>query len=83
MLSGSSRNFFRVFGLPKKSRSGSKQSQGHLSAKASQNKKELHKFFSQVNYLRRFISNLAGKTKVFSDLIKPKDVKEFKWEEQH
>ena len=36
-----------------------------------------------MNYLRRFISNLARKTKVFFDLIKPKEVEEFKWEEQH
>ena len=53
-----------------------------ISAKAPQNKKELHNFFGQVNYLRRFISNLAGNTKVFSDLIKLKEVEEFKWEEQ-
>ena len=26
---------------------------------------------------------MAGKTKVFSDLIKLKEVEEFKWEEQH
>ena len=52
-------------------------------AKAAQNKKELHKFLGQVNYLKRFISNLAGKTKVFSYLIKLKKVEEFKWEEQH
>ena len=43
-----------------------------ITAKAPQYKKELHKFLSQVNYLRRFISNLAGNTKVFSDLIKLK-----------
>ena len=52
-----------------------------ISAKAPQNKKELHKFLGQVNYLRRFIYNLAGKTKV-SYLIKLKEVEEFKWEEQ-
>ena len=43
-----------------------------ISAKAPQNKKELQKFLDQVNYLRRFISNMIGKTKVFSDLIKLK-----------
>ena len=32
-------------------------------AKAPQNKKELQKFLGQVNYLRRFISNMAGKTR--------------------
>ena len=36
-----------------------------------------------MNYLRTFISNIAGKTKVFSDLIKLKEVEEFKWEKQH
>ena len=52
--------------------------------KASQNKKNLQKFLGQVNYLRRLIFNLVGKIKVFSDLIKLKEVEEFKWwEEQH
>ena len=36
-----------------------------------------------MTYLRRFISNLVGETKVFSDLITLKEVEEFKWEEQH
>ena len=54
-----------------------------ISAKAPQNKKEIQKFLGQVNYLRRFISNLVGKTKVFSYLIKLKEVEEFKWEKQH
>ena len=49
-----------------------------ISAKATQNKKELQKFLGQVNYLRRFVSNLAEKTKEFSYLIKLKEVEEFK-----
>ena len=36
-----------------------------------------------MNYLSRFISNLVGKTKVFSNLIKLKEVEEFIWEKQH
>ena len=36
-----------------------------------------------MNYLRRFISNTAGKTTVFSELIKLKKLEEFKWEKQH
>ena len=36
-----------------------------------------------MNNLRRFISNLAKKTKVFYGLIKVQEVEEFKWEEQH
>ena len=54
-----------------------------ISAKAPQNKKELQKFLGQVNYLRRFISNPVGKTRVFFNLIKLKEVEEFKWEKQH
>ena len=54
-----------------------------ISGKAPQNKKELQKFLGEVNYLRRFISNLAGKTNVFSYLTKLKEVEEFKWEKQH
>ena len=52
-----------------------------VSANAPQNKKELQKILGQVNYLRRFISNLACKTKEFSDLVKLKDMEEFRWEE--
>ena len=51
------------------------------SANAPQNKKELQKFLVQVNYLRRFISKMAGKTKEFFDLVKLKDMEEFTWEE--
>ncbi|XP_075507377.1 uncharacterized protein LOC142544201 [Primulina tabacum] len=47
------------------------------------NKKELQRFLGQVNYLRRFISNLSGKTKEFSQLLKLKDSGEFKWEKSH
>ena len=54
-----------------------------ISTKAPQNKKDLQKFLGQVNYLRMFISNRVGKTKVFADLIKLKEVEEFKWDEQH
>ena len=53
------------------------------SANAPQNKKELQKFLGQVNYLRRFISNLATGTKEFSDLVKLKDMEKFTWEEGH
>ena len=53
------------------------------STNAPQNKKELQKFLGEVNYLRRFISNLASKTKEFFDLVKLKDMEEFTWEERH
>ncbi|GKV49877.1 hypothetical protein SLEP1_g56600 [Rubroshorea leprosula] len=54
-----------------------------IEAKPPQNKKELQRFLGQVNFLRRFISNLAGKTRVFSLLLKLKSEADFKWEEHH
>ncbi|GKV13619.1 hypothetical protein SLEP1_g24610 [Rubroshorea leprosula] len=54
-----------------------------IEAKPPQNKKELQRFLGQVNFLRRFISNLAGKTRVFSPLLKLKSEADFKWEELH
>ena len=60
-----------------------KKTKAIASANAPQNKKELQKFLGQVNYLRRFISKLKGKTKEFPDLVKLKDMEEFRWEERH
>ena len=53
------------------------------SANAPQNNKEFQQFLGRVNYLRRFISNLASKPKEFSDLVKLNDMEEFRWEDQH
>ena len=36
-----------------------------------------------MNYLRHFISNLAGKTKEFSELLRLRDKEEFQWQENH
>ena len=36
-----------------------------------------------MNYLRRFISNLARKTKEFFDLLKLRQIADFKWEGKH
>nr|KYP42462.1 Retrotransposable element Tf2 [Cajanus cajan] len=42
------------------------------------NKKELQSLLGKVNFLRRFISNLFGKTKVFSPLLRlKKDIKAY------
>nr|KYP72165.1 Transposon Ty3-G Gag-Pol polyprotein [Cajanus cajan] len=47
------------------------------------NKKELQSLLGKVNFLRRFISNLSGKTKVFSPLLRLKKEQEFRWNEEH
>ncbi|KAL1352493.1 hypothetical protein AAHE18_06G171000 [Arachis hypogaea] len=47
-----------------------------LEALPPTNKKQLQAFLGKVNYLRRFIFNLSGKTKVFAPLIKLKKEEE-------
>ena len=41
------------------------------------------KVLGRINYLRRFSSNMTGKTKEISDLVKLKNMEKFTWEEQH
>ncbi|KAK2982595.1 hypothetical protein RJ640_002084 [Escallonia rubra] len=48
--------------------------------KPPSNKKELQRFLGQVNFLRRFIANLAGKTKAFSALLGMKGDTKYRWE---
>jgi ribonuclease HI len=43
----------------------------------------LQKLLGQINFLRRFIANVAGKTKVFSPLLRLKDHEVFIWHEEH
>ena len=47
------------------------------------NKKQLQRLLGQINFLRRFISNCAGKTNIFSPLLKLKTEDPFEWNEQH
>ncbi|CAL8088674.1 unnamed protein product [Prunus armeniaca] len=47
------------------------------------NKKELQSLLGKINFLRRFISNSAGKIQPFSSLLRLKQEHTFKWEEQH
>ncbi|XP_028118784.1 uncharacterized protein LOC114316317 [Camellia sinensis] len=54
-----------------------------LGARPPANKKELQSFLGKVNFLRRFIANLAKKTLAFSHLVKIKSDHEFKWEVCH
>ncbi|KAG5512982.1 hypothetical protein RHGRI_038596 [Rhododendron griersonianum] len=54
-----------------------------MEAQPPTNKQELQQFLGQVNFLRRFISNLSAKTLAFSPLLKLKSQKDFKWNEEH
>lgn len=47
------------------------------------NKKELQSLLGKINFLRRFISNLSGRIKIFSPLLKLKSEEVFKWEKEH
>jgi hypothetical protein len=42
-------------------------------------KVEVQKFLSKINYLRRFISNLAGKIDAFTPILRLKNDAEFTW----
>ncbi|XP_021816121.1 uncharacterized protein LOC110758551 [Prunus avium] len=46
-------------------------------------KKELQSFLGKVNFLRRFISNLAGKIRPLTPLLKLKDSEQFVWGAEH
>ncbi|XP_050365493.1 uncharacterized protein LOC126784029 [Argentina anserina] len=50
-----------------------------LDASAPRNKKELQSLLGKINFLRRFISNSAGKTAVFSPLMRLKADQKFQW----
>jgi hypothetical protein len=54
-----------------------------VQARPPSNKKELQRLLWQINFLRRFIVNVAGKTKVFSPLLRLKDHEAFVWHEEH
>jgi hypothetical protein len=47
--------------------------------KAPTCKKELQNILGKVNYLRRFISNLSGRVKVFTSILRLKNDAEFIW----
>jgi hypothetical protein len=42
-------------------------------------KRDIQKLLGKINYLRRFISNLAGKVELFLQLIRLKHEGEFVW----
>ncbi|CAL8992752.1 unnamed protein product, partial [Prunus brigantina] len=54
-----------------------------IEALPPRNKKELQSLLGKINFLRRFISNSAGKIQPFSSLLRLKQEHTFKWEEQH
>src|SRR4051812_44385770 len=54
-----------------------------LELKAPETKKQLQSLLGKINFLRKFISNLSGKTKIFSPLVKLKNQDQFKWEQEH
>ncbi|KAK9914412.1 hypothetical protein M0R45_038193 [Rubus argutus] len=54
-----------------------------IDAPAPRTKKELQSLLGKINFLRRFISNSAGKIAPFSPLLKLQGAKEFVWEPVH
>ncbi|XP_059669178.1 uncharacterized protein LOC132314320 [Cornus florida] len=54
-----------------------------INARAPANKKQVQRFLGQVGFLRRFISNHAGRVHVFSTLVKLKSHEKFHWDESY
>ncbi|XP_059658641.1 uncharacterized protein LOC132304963 [Cornus florida] len=54
-----------------------------INARAPANKKQVQRFLGEVGFLRRFISNHAGRVHVFSTLVKLKSHEKFHWDESH
>ncbi|XP_059639120.1 uncharacterized protein LOC132281437 [Cornus florida] len=54
-----------------------------INARAPANKKQVPRFLGQVGFLRRFISNHAGRVHIFSTLVKLKSHEKFHWDESH
>ncbi|CAL2227975.1 unnamed protein product [Prunus armeniaca] len=54
-----------------------------MAAPPPRSKKELQSFLGKVNFLRRFISNLAGKIRPLTPLLKLKDTERFVWGSEH
>ncbi|CAL2265841.1 unnamed protein product [Prunus armeniaca] len=54
-----------------------------MAAPPPRTKKELQSFLGKVNFLRRFISNLAGKIWPLTPLLKLKDTERFVWGAEH
>ncbi|XP_024164406.1 uncharacterized protein LOC112171456 [Rosa chinensis] len=54
-----------------------------INASSPRTKKELQRLLGKINFLRRFISNSAGKIQPFSPLLRLQGQNEFVWESQH
>ncbi|CAL2270628.1 unnamed protein product [Prunus armeniaca] len=54
-----------------------------MAAPPPRTKKELQYFLGKVNFLRRFISNLAGKIQPLTPLLKLRDTERFVWGAEH
>ncbi|KAM5552967.1 hypothetical protein ABKV19_025285, partial [Rosa sericea] len=54
-----------------------------INASPPRTKKELQRLLGKINFLRRFISNSAGKIQPFSPLLKLQGQAEFVWEPKH
>ncbi|XP_024164584.1 uncharacterized protein LOC112171668 [Rosa chinensis] len=54
-----------------------------INASPPRTKKELQRLLGKINFLRRFISNSAGKIQPFSPLLRLQGQNEFVWEAKH
>ncbi|KAK2979852.1 hypothetical protein RJ640_000739 [Escallonia rubra] len=79
----SAKNFLRFLVHQKGIEIDKNKAKAIINAQPPSNKKKLQCFLGQVHFLRRFIANLAGKTKAFSALLGLKGDIEYRWEAEH
>ncbi|XP_051117307.1 uncharacterized protein LOC127242016 [Andrographis paniculata] len=79
----SSRNFLGFMVQYKGIEVDSNKTKAIINARPLENLKQLQGFFGQVNIFRRFVSNAAGKLKVFSMLLKLRKTEKFVWTLPH
>ncbi|CAN6700668.1 unnamed protein product [Malus baccata var. baccata] len=59
------------------------QSRAILESPPPTNKVQLHRLLGKINFLRRFIANLAGKIQPLTPLLRLKDKENFEWGPTH
>ncbi|XP_050896046.1 uncharacterized protein LOC127102751 [Lathyrus oleraceus] len=59
-----------------------KKTKAIMETKAPSTKKELQSLLGKIKFIRRFISNLSGRTQAFSPLLRLKQGK-FEWNDEH
>ncbi|CAN6699597.1 unnamed protein product [Malus baccata var. baccata] len=73
----------RIPGAPERCGSGQDKSRAIMESPPPANKVQLQRLLGKINFLRRFIANLAGKIQPLTPLLRLKDKENFEWGPPH